>query len=204
MNLLSSLNQAWDTKLFTSTFALIFIAELPDKTVIATLLMATNRSPIPLFIGVALAFVIQSLVAVCFGGVFGLLPPALIKYVAAGLFFVFAWMMLKSEDEEEEVSIDGKSSRQFFQTLWSSFVVIFIAEWGDLTQLATATLTAQYRNPITIFISATLALWTATALAILIGNRAKHLINPHLLKKVGAVAFIGVGIYMLIEAIKLT
>lgn len=191
----------WDPKLFASTFALIFVAELPDKTAFATLLMATRKNPYAIFIGVAAAFVIQSLVAVAFGSVLGLLPAWIVRFGAALLFFVFAWLMLRREEEGEDEEL-GDSTTDFLKTIWTSFVVIFLAEWGDLTQLATATLSAQYKNPITIFTSATLALWAVTAIAITIGNRAKHLVQPKTLNRVAAVAFALVGVWMLVKALK--
>jgi putative Ca2+/H+ antiporter (TMEM165/GDT1 family) len=201
VDLISKIHTPWDAKLFVSTFSLIFVAELPDKTAFATLILATRRNPFAIFIGVAAAFVIQSLVAVSFGSVLSALPQSFVKFSAALLFFLFAWLMWKREEpEEDEVEVKGKSD--FLNTIWTSFVVIFIAEWGDLTQLATATLSAQYANPVTIFSAATLALWTVTAIAILVGNRAKSLINPNLLKKVAAIAFVGVGVYMLIAAVR--
>jgi Ca2+/H+ antiporter, TMEM165/GDT1 family len=191
----------WDPKLFASTFALIFVAELPDKTAFATLLLATRKNPYAIFIGVAAAFVIQSFVAVAFGSVLGLLPAWIVRIGAALLFFVFAWLMLRREQEEEDEEL-GEGATDFLKTIWTSFVVIFLAEWGDLTQLATATLSAQYKNPITIFTSATLALWAVTAIAITIGNRAKHLIRPKTLSRVAAVAFALVGVWMLVKALQ--
>ena len=76
-------------------------------------------------------------------------------------------------------------------------MVIFIAEWGDLTQLASATLVAKTHQAFTVFIASTLALWSTTALAILIGHHAKKLINPRLLQIIAAVAFALVGILLL-------
>ena len=78
-------------------------------------------------------------------------------------------------------------------------MVIFIAEWGDLTQLATATLQAKHRDPLTIFLSATLALWAVTVLAILAGHHAKKLVKPALLNRIAALAFAGVGIVLLVR-----
>jgi putative Ca2+/H+ antiporter (TMEM165/GDT1 family) len=196
---MSFFNAPWDPRLFVSTFSLIFIAELPDKTAFATLLMATRKNPFAIFIGVAAAFVIQSFVAVSFGSLLSLLPHSIVRIAAGLMFFVFAWMMWRRKDEkEEDVADDGKNA--FLKTIWSSFIVIFVAEWGDLTQLATATLSAQYRNPLTLFTSATLALWTVTAIAVLVGNRAKHMIKPGPLNKIASVAFVLVGLYMLADA----
>ena len=75
--------------------------------------------------------------------------------------------------------------------------MIFISEWGDLTQLATASLTARYQKPFTIFISSTLALWTISALAIMIGDRLKHSLKPAILNRIAALAYFGVGLTIL-------
>jgi Ca2+/H+ antiporter, TMEM165/GDT1 family len=144
-----------DWKLFASTFALIFVAELPDKTAIATLLMATRHNPWGVFAGGAGAFVVQSLIAVTFGSMISLLP-AKIVHIAAGLLFLVFAVLLWRENEEEEAEAavekeDSPKATSLWKVIGSSFMVIFLAEWGDLTQLATATLAAQYRAPVTIF-----------------------------------------------------
>lgn len=193
----SALTQ-FDFQLFVSTFGLIFVAELPDKTAFATLLLATRKHPFAVFIGVAAAFLVQSLVAVTFGSVLGLLPEAWVKIAAAILFFVFAVSMwFRKETEEGEAAIAEKRGESFAKTVATSFMVIFIAEWGDLTQLATVALEAKYKNPVTIFTAATLSLWSVTAIAILIGHRLKKMIQPILLQKVAAVAFAIVGLILL-------
>ena len=193
----STFSHPFDLQLFLSTFGLIFVAEFPDKTAFAIMIMATRSRPLAVFTGVAAAFLIQSLIAVCFGSLFALLPPYVVKISAALMFFVFAAAMwFKKEEENEEVAT--KLSAGFWPTTLSCFLVIFLAEWGDLTQLATATLQAKYNNPVTIFTSATLALWSATAVTIFIGHRLKTLINPHLLQKIAAVAFALVGVLLLI------
>ncbi|MDR3606665.1 MAG: TMEM165/GDT1 family protein [Oligoflexia bacterium] len=185
-------------KLFISTFSLIFLAELPDKTAFATVLLATRKNPLAVFLGASAAFVVQSLVAVCFGSVLGLLPHSLVKYTAAGMFFVFAWLMWRREDEPEDNQSQKGGRSDFLKVVWSSFLVIFIAEWGDLTQLATAALSAQYKEPLTIFAAATLSLWIVTALATLLGSRAKELIHPRPLKQIATAAFVIVGLIFLL------
>ncbi len=78
----------WD--LFRSVFFLIFIAELPGKTAFATLLLASRSRPTPVFIGVALAFTVQTIVAVLFGSLIALLPPNWVHLAAGLMFFWFA------------------------------------------------------------------------------------------------------------------
>jgi Ca2+/H+ antiporter, TMEM165/GDT1 family len=190
---------AFDPKLFLSTFGVIFVAELPDKTVFATLLLATSKHPLAVFLGVAGAFAVQSLVAVTLGSVLSFLPEVAVKIGAAGLFFVFAISMwLRKELAEQEAHMAHATRAAFWQTVTSSFVVIFIAEWGDFTQLATAALEARYRSPLTILLSAILALWCVTAMAIVIGHRLKQLMRPELLQKIAAIAFAIVGIVLVL------
>ncbi|MBN3947035.1 MAG: TMEM165/GDT1 family protein [Nostoc sp. NMS7] len=190
-----------ELNLFVSTFALIFVAELPDKTAFAALLLATCHHPLAVFTGAAAAFVIQSLVAVAFGSLFSLLPPMLIHIGAGILFLVFAIMMWrKKESSGEDVKCDQQANKaRFSKSVASTFMTIFIAEWGDLTQLATATLAAKYHSPITIFCSATLALWAVTAIAVIVGYKAKHIIEQNLLQRVAATAFAVVGIGLLVK-----
>jgi putative Ca2+/H+ antiporter (TMEM165/GDT1 family) len=192
--------------LFFSTFGLIFVAELPDKTAFATLLMATQGNPRSIFAGVAAAFLVQSAIAVCFGSFFTKLPPEWIHLGAGILFLLFAFMAWRRNldaDHDTETSATHASgvskTETFWQTASKSFVVIFIAEWGDLTQLASASLTAKYQAPLIIFSASTLALWTVTAIAIVLGNRLQKSLNTQLLTRLAAIAFACVGIYFIIS-----
>ena len=190
-----------ELSLFVSTFALIFVAELPDKTAFAALYLATRHNPFAVFLGAGAAFVIQSLVAVAFGSAISLLPSQLVHLSAGVLFLVFAFFMWRKQDSDEETldcNPNGKATR-FSKSVASAFMTIFIAEWGDLTQLATATLAAKSQAPLTIFISSTLALWAVTAIGVLVGCQAKHLIQPKLLQRVAASAFAVVGSGLLIK-----
>ena len=188
----------WDFSLFTSTFALVFLAELPDKTAFATLMMATRQRPSAVFLGVALAFVVQSLVAVLFGSLLGLLPVTWVRMGAALLFLGFGVAMwLRRDAADSELASGSSVSPRFWATVLSSFIVIFLAEWGDLTQLATAALQAKYQNPFTIFLGATLALWSVTLLAIVLGHHSRRVIKPAVLQRLAALAFAGVGVFLL-------
>lgn len=187
--------------LFFSAFGLIFIAELPDKTALATLSMATRSRPWPVFIGVAAAFFIQCLVAVSFGKVFALLPEHWVHLGAGVMFLAFAahaWLSKDSAEEEGEASTSKQQSKSFWPTLRSSFLVVFIAEWGDLTQLATASLAARYPQALfTVFLAAVLALWSVTTVAVLIGNRLKDFAKSDTLHRISTVLFALIGLYFL-------
>ncbi len=186
-------------QLFLSTFTLIFIAELPDKTAFATLLMAARGRAWPIFMGVALAFVIQSSVAILFGGIIGQLPERWVHFGAGVIFFIFAALEWKKSTESDcsSEAPPTESSTDFWLTAWRSFLVIFIAEWGDLTQLATVTIAAKTKDLLTVFCSATLALWSVTALAIFLGGYAQRIIRPKLLQRFACVVFCLVGAFFM-------
>lgn len=157
-----------------TVFTVIFLLELPDKTALAALLLATRHRPLPIFLGTAAAFVIQSAVAVAAGSIFALLPREPVRIGAGILFLVMAALLVRQNlkktevQEKREVEREEQRHRRPFVT---AFIVVFVAEWGDLTQLATAALQARYREPVVVFVAATLALWTVSAIAVGLGNR---------------------------------
>ncbi len=183
-----------------SVFGFIFVAELPDKTALASMVLATRYKPLVVFTGAALAFVVQSLVAILVGGLFSFLPEGLVHRGAGVLFLVFAFFMWRrNEDEEEakEAEAAQQAVQKFHQGIWATFSVVFLAEWGDLTQLATATLAAKYNDPLPVFVGATLALWAVSAIAIVIGSRANKFLKPEITKRVAVVIFVLLGLALL-------
>jgi putative Ca2+/H+ antiporter (TMEM165/GDT1 family) len=183
--------------LFFSVFAVIFVAELPDKTALAALVLATRHRPAPVLIGAGAALTIQSLVAVAAGQLVSLLPQRPVHIFAGGLFVASAVVMWRRREESEEDVKDRGNDRGFWRSIWPPFVIVFIAEWGDLTQLATAALAARYHAPIIVFAGATLALWAVAAVAVFVGHRAGKLLDPHVTKKVAAVLFALIGAALL-------
>lgn len=157
-----------------TVFTVIFLLELPDKTALAALLLATRHRPLPIFFGAAAAFVVQSAVAVLAGSLFSLLPREPIRIGAGLLFLVMAALLvrrnLRKVEAEEERSVEHEEARRR-RPFVTAFTVVFIAEWGDLTQLATAALQARYQQPLVVFVAATLALWAVSAIAVMLGNR---------------------------------
>jgi len=190
-----------DLNLFLSTFALIFVAELPDKTSVTILLLATYHHPIAVFLGASSAFMVQSLVAVIFGSLISHLDSRLVHISAGILFIVFAIIMWRKKySSPEEIEFDQQQKvANFIKSTTTVFITLFIAEWGDLTQLATATIAAKYNSPLTIFLAATTALVSVTAVSVIVGNKTKNFVNPQLLQKTAACAFGLVGIGLLIK-----
>ncbi len=191
--------------LFGSVCGVIFLAELPDKTAVAALVLATRHRALPVLLGAGLALTVQSAVAVAAGGLFALLPRTAV-HVAAGLTFLASafFMWRQKEDAEEEVrAASGPVGASFLRSAWLSFGVVFVAEWGDLTQIATAALAAQTRAPLTVFAGATLALWLVTSIAVVLGHRAARYLNPRTTQRVAAVLFAGMGLFMLGRAARI-
>jgi putative Ca2+/H+ antiporter (TMEM165/GDT1 family) len=190
----------FDSRLFGTVFVVIFVAELPDKTALATLVLATRHRPLPVFLGGALALTVQSIIAIAAGGLLSLLPARPIHIGAGVLFLVSAlvmWRRKGTDSADRSETLEPKVTRPFLRVMAATFGVIFVAEWGDLTQLGTAALAARYRSPWTVFCGATLALWAVTAIAVLIGDRAKALLNPEVTQRVAAAIFVGVGVALL-------
>ena len=187
-----------DPRIFATVFGVIFLAELSDKTVVAALVLATRHRPLPVFAGTALALVVQSLVAVAAGGLLSLLPARPV-HVGAGLLFlvsaVFMWR--RDAEDDDDASHHADQPESFKRAFLKSFLVVFIAEWGDLTQLGTAALAARYRAPVTVFLAATAALCLVSGLAVFLGNRLSKFVHPRHTQRVAAVVFVLLGIGLL-------
>ena len=162
-----------------TAFALIFPVELPDKTFVATLVLATRYRPLLVWIGVSAAFVVQCLVAVVAGGLLSLLPSALVGAVAGALFLVGAVVLWRGAASRRRRGgrrgAGGRGRRRprsvhGFKVVATSFGVLFLAEWGDLSQLLTAGLAARYHDPVSVFVGSWLALVTVAGLAVVLGR----------------------------------
>jgi len=176
-----------------SVFGVVFLAELPDKTALASLVLATRHRPLPVFLGAAVALAIQSLVAVLAGHLISRLPARPV-HLGAGLLFLVTAVLMWRKNEEGEGSGKGEApALTFWRAAWLVFGVIFVAEWGDLTQLATAALAASYAAPVAVFVGATAGLWAVVAIAVVVGHRAGKLISPHVTQRVAAAIFAVVG-----------
>ena len=183
-----------DLTVAATAFALVFPVELPDKTFIATLVLATRYRALPVWFGVAGAFLVQCLVAVTAGGLLALLPETLVVSAAAVLFAVGAvvlWRGAATADEDEaaeEASLRDRTQRdlQGWRVAATSFGVLFLAEWGDLSQLLTAGLAARSGDPVSVFTGSWLALVTVAGLAIVLGRTLLRFVSLGLIRRIGA------------------
>jgi putative Ca2+/H+ antiporter (TMEM165/GDT1 family) len=160
-----------DLAIVAAVFPAIFIAELPDKSMFASLVMASRGRPFMVWLGTALAFTVHVGIAVSIGvGLFRILPEAAIDVVVAILFgvsSVSAFVAAFAAEEHQQEIIEEHRAQRVFGT---AFVVIFLAEWGDLTQVLTANLAVRYGSGLSVAIGATLALWSVSALAVIGGH----------------------------------
>jgi putative Ca2+/H+ antiporter (TMEM165/GDT1 family) len=163
---------------FVVALALIAPAELPDKTFIATLVLATRFRPLVVWMGVSAAFAVQTTIAVAAGQVLSLLPETPVLLVTAALFATGSFLMLRgagavdpTEDEEEERdAVESVVRSGHGRAFTVSFLVLFAAEWGDLSQLTTAGLSARYDAPVEVWLGAWLALTLVAGVAALAGR----------------------------------
>ena len=183
-----------DVHILLSVFAVIFVAELPDKTALSSLVLATRHPPLPVWLGASLALTVQSLVAVVAGSLFSLLPARPVHIVSGIVFLISAFFMWRRHDEADLEAKDGATG--FWRSLGTSFAVVFVAEWGDLTQVGTAALAAHYHAPLTVVLGSAAALWAVAAIAVFVGNRAGKLLEPTVTQRVAAGVFAIVGVLL--------
>lgn len=177
-----------------SVFATIFVAELPDKTALATLVLATRHRPAAVFLGAALALSVQSVVAVTAGHLLSLISPRLVHLIAGGLFLGCAVALWRRREEVPEAAREATpGSAAFLPALAKVFGIVFVAEWGDLTQFGTAAFAAHYQAPVAVFVGATLALCAVTALAVFAGNRTGAALDGTRVQKLAALVFGAIG-----------
>jgi len=182
-----------DLTVAATAFVPLLLLELPDKTFIATLVLSTRYRPILAWIGVALGFVVQCLLAVTIGGLLARLPRVPVALAAAALFAVGAvvlWRGARAADDteaERELADRVRPGVRGWRAVVASFVVVFLAEWGDLSQLFTAGLAARYADPVSVFVGALAALLVVSGLAALIGRALLRRLRPATLRRAGAV-----------------
>jgi putative Ca2+/H+ antiporter (TMEM165/GDT1 family) len=186
-------------------FTLTFLAELPDKSMSASLVLGTRYRPLWVWAGVAAAFTVHMAIAVTAGQLLALLPGRVVEAVVAGLFVAGAvYMWATSRRPQEHGSPDaarqGGRTPSFPRVAGMSFTVIFLAEWGDITQVTAANMAARY-NPLLVFTGATLGLWAVAAVAVSLGAKSLNLIPMVWVSRITAVILLAMGVYTAVVAI---
>ena len=184
-------------------FGLIFVVELPDKTFIATLVLATRFRPLLVWIGVTAAFLVQTVVAVLLGGLLARLPRTPVEVFATIMFLIGGFLLLRgaadADKEElktvEEFSHKGAATAHGLKVIATSFMVLFLAEWGDLSQLLTASLVIKYDDPVSVGVGAFAALAAVSGLGAVIGRILLTRMRLSTIRRVGG------GVCLLLAAV---
>jgi putative Ca2+/H+ antiporter (TMEM165/GDT1 family) len=183
-----------DPLIVLAVFPIIFIGELPDKTMFASLVMATRGRPRQVWLGAAGAFLVHVVIATTIGvALFAILPHRVVDGLVAAMFLfgaIYAWR--EGTKDEAEFATEEASKHGVVLT---AFIVIFVAEWGDLTQILTVNLAARYHSPLSVGVGATLALWAVAGIAVLSGQTLMRFVNVSTIRKVTAVVLVALAIY---------
>ena len=194
-----------DPAVVLTTFVVIFPAELPDKSLFASLVLGTRFRPLPVFVGVAAAFAVHVVIAVAIGGVFALLPQRLVLFVAAALFAAGAAVLLLGREEDgdaAQASAAAGAMRSPLRVALASFGVVFLGEWGDITQITTANLAARYGDPVSVGVGALLALWSVAALALSVGRGLLQRVPTRLVRRLTGLVLAVLAVVTLVEAVR--
>jgi putative Ca2+/H+ antiporter (TMEM165/GDT1 family) len=191
---------------FAIAFGAVLLVELPDKTLVATLVLSTKYRHRPVLLGVAAAFAVQCIVAVTAGGLLRLLPHRILEAIVALLFAFGAFVLLRESigDEEDEVDADTPAPGEQSATriFGISFGVLFAAEWGDASQLATAGLVARYGQPLAIGLGAFAALMAVASLAVVAGKVVLSRVPLQLVHRIAGLLFAVLAVIAAVAAIR--
>ncbi|MFI8966089.1 TMEM165/GDT1 family protein [Streptomyces sp. NPDC053493] len=187
-----------DPLAIVTAFGLIFLAELPDKTMFASLAMGTRMRPLYVWFGTSTAFVVHVAIAVGAGSLLGLLPGWTVKLVSALMFAFGAFMLLRGGDDEGEEDAGGKTVTGFWPVYSTAFMAVFISEWGDLTQITTANLAATNGTWSTAIGSAA-ALMSVSALALVAGRFIAKRVPLKTVQRIGGLCMAALALWSFVE-----
>jgi len=199
-----------DLAVIAITFGAIFVVELPDKTFIAALVLATRYRPWAVWLGVGAAFLVQTLIAVTVGQLVTFLPHKAVMVVAALIFLAGAVMLIReapgadaSEHEtEEEYAARATEPSTGMRAAVTCFLVLFAAEWGDLSQLLTISFVGRYHHPASVFIGAWAALLTVSGLAVVVGRILLRHVKLSVIHYVGAAVCLVLAVITVVEILR--
>lgn len=181
-------------------FGVIFLAELPDKTALAGLVLGTRYRASYVFAGVAAAFLLHVVLAVAAGSALTLLPQRLVHALTGVLFLGgAATLLLKKHEDDEEIRPPADQS--FWKVAGTGFMLILVAEFGDLTQIMTANLAARYDDPVSVAVGAVLGLWAVAGLGIVGGKALMRRVPLKLITRIAALLMLALGVWSLYEAV---
>jgi putative Ca2+/H+ antiporter (TMEM165/GDT1 family) len=206
-----------DPVVVVTAFVTVFVAELPDKTMVASMILSSRyRHPFAVWVGASGAFVVQASIAVAAGGLLNLVPDRFVSFATAVLFAVGAVLLWREsssvEDEEHEVAdeldreaADDPPSPGALSpraVALRSFAVVFVAEFGDLTQLATASLAARTGQPFAVLLGAAVALCAVAGIAVVAGRAVLRVLPVVWVRRIAALVFACLAVFSLVEGVR--
>ncbi|MBU6201995.1 MAG: TMEM165/GDT1 family protein [Acidobacteria bacterium] len=175
-------------------FGTIFIAELPDKTMVATLMLATAMPRrLAVWLGVSAGYLVHVAVAVAAGSLLARLPDEPVRAVVAVLFVVGGVATWRASTADEEDGDGSRTAGSWLRTFLVAASVILVAEFADFTQLATAGLAASSGSAGAVLVGAFLALSSVAGLAVLAGDRIVRVVPLATVRRAAAVVFLAIG-----------
>ena len=189
---------------FWSALAVVFVAELGDKTQLVALGFGARYRLSQVLAGMLLAYVVASALSVGVGAAAGeVLPDTTLRIAGGVLFLGFALWALLDHDDDDDVALDdaavGPASVPAPRVIASVAVAMFVAELGDKTMLATATL-ASTSQPIAVFVGALLGIFAAGTVGALIGRMLGDRLPVRIVRIGSAVLFAAFGVALLVSA----
>lgn len=184
---------------FSVSTLIVALAEMGDKTQLLALLLAARfRKPLPIILAILAATLINhGLSAVLGQFIVRLVDPTVMIWILAGGFIAMAlWMLIPDELEDESENI---RKWQRYGVFGATFVLFFLAEIGDKTQIATVALAARFDSIFWVTVGTTLGMLLANVPAVFIGDKLAHKLPIGLIHKIGALIFLVIGVFTLLQ-----
>jgi Ca2+/H+ antiporter, TMEM165/GDT1 family len=181
-------------------FGTVFAAEVPDNSGLASLVLGTRYRPAGVFAGAFAAFAVHVVLAVTCGSLLGLLPHKIVQIAVAVVFLVGAALVLRTDDDDDDEAGLKAGAAGFWAVAVTSFVVILLAELGDLSDIMIANLAARYHDPVPVGIGSVLGLWAVVALAIVGGRRLQRILPMRWIARLAALVMVAMAGFTLAEA----
>jgi putative Ca2+/H+ antiporter (TMEM165/GDT1 family) len=191
--------------LFATVFGVMLVAELPDKTMIATVVMGSRARSVAVWTGASIGFVVQMAIAAVAGHFLTLLPHRAVEAVVTALFLGGAAYLLfvpeSAEEQKGEEEGEEEEPGTFLKVALTAFGVIFIGEFGDLTQILAANFVAKSHQAWTVFIAASAALICISAIGAFGGRALLKVLPLEKIRKGAGILLSLFGFYTLYQVI---
>ncbi len=184
---------------FIVSTAIVALAEMGDKTQLLALLLAARfQKPIPIIAAILAATLINhGLSAVLGQWITTMLSPTLLIWILSiGFIGMALWMLIPDKLDDETESIQ---KWQRFGVFGATFVLFFLAEIGDKTQIATVALAARFDSVFWVMLGTTVGMMIANVPAVFVGHKMAERLPVALIHKIGAAIFLVIGISTLIQ-----